>query len=214
MKRPLLIIAICILLGAIVNVAVAWGLVFRANFIFKHSYGIAIVLPTLDWPSNDEAARLWEAEIGLPPEALSVAVATNPGITLVEFSHGDVVRGMASIRHVVMQGGWPMRAMRGEMDYAGPTRLRDMAVAPAFLARRTGAGAGLPLLPLRPIWPGFALNTIFYAALLWLLIPGPFALRRFQRVRRGLCPKCAYPMGESSVCTECGCGLPKRASTP
>ncbi len=51
------------------------------------------------------------------------------------------------------------------------------------------------------------------ATLLWLLIPGPFALRRFLRVRRGLCPKCAYPMGESSVCTECGCGLPKRART-
>ncbi len=42
---------------------------------------------------------------------------------------------------------------------------------------------------------------------------GPFALRRFLRVRRGLCPKCAYPMGESSVCTECGRALPKRART-
>ena len=62
--------------------------------------------------------------------------------------------------------------------------------------------------PLLPIWPGFAINTIFYATLLWLLIPGPFALRRFLRVRRGMCPKCAYPMCESAVCTECGCGLP------
>ena len=43
------------------------------------------------------------------------------------------------------------------------------------------------------------------------LIPGPFVLRRFLRVRRGLCPKCAYPMGESSVCTECGKPLAKRA---
>ncbi len=66
---------------------------------------------------------------------------------------------------------------------------------------------GLPL-PLKPTWPGLALNTLFYAAILWLLIPGPFALRRFLRVRRGLCPKCAYPMGESSVCTECGKALP------
>ncbi len=58
---------------------------------------------------------------------------------------------------------------------------------------------------------GFTINTLFYAAIFWLLIPGPFALRRFQRVRRGLCPKCAYPMGESSVCTECGGALAKRA---
>ncbi len=68
------------------------------------------------------------------------------------------------------------------------------------------------ILPLRPVWPGFALNTLLYATLLWLLIPGPFALRRFLRVKRGLCPKCTYPMGESSVCTECGCEL--RARTP
>ena len=59
----------------------------------------------------------------------------------------------------------------------------------------------------RPIWLGFAVNTFFYATLLWL----PFVLRRFLRVRRGLCPKCAYPMGESAVCTECGESLAGRA---
>ncbi len=26
------------------------------------------------------------------------------------------------------------------------------------------------VIPLRPIWPGFAVNTIFYATLLWLLM--------------------------------------------
>ncbi len=65
------------------------------------------------------------------------------------------------------------------------------------------------ILPWRPLWPGSIVNTIFYATILWLLIPGPFAFRRFLRVKRGLCPKCAYPMGESAVCTECGCGLPR-----
>ena len=44
---------------------------------------------------------------------------------------------------------------------------------------------------------------------LWLLIPGPFALRRFLRTRRGLCPRCAYPVGESAVCSECGRELPR-----
>ena len=58
-------------------------------------------------------------------------------------------------------------------------------------------------VPLLPVWPGFLINTIFYAAVLWLPF-GPFAMRRLIRLKRGLCPKCAYPMGESSVCTECG----------
>ncbi len=60
-----------------------------------------------------------------------------------------------------------------------------------------------------PIWPGFAVNTLFYAALLWLFMYVLSALRRFLRVRRAFCPKCAYPMGESEVCTECGGALPK-----
>ncbi len=69
------------------------------------------------------------------------------------------------------------------------------------------------VLPFGLIWPGFAVNTFFYAAILWLAILGPFALRRFIRVGRGLCPKCAYPMGESSVCTECGAELPTKKRT-
>ena len=61
------------------------------------------------------------------------------------------------------------------------------------------------------LWPGFAVNTLFYAAILWLLIPGPFVLRRIVRVKRGLCPACAYPAGEAAVCSECGKSLPGRA---
>jgi predicted amidophosphoribosyltransferase len=64
-------------------------------------------------------------------------------------------------------------------------------------------------LPLLPIWPGFAIDTLFYAAILWGLFAAPFALRRRRRIKRGLCPKCAYPVGESDVCTECGEPLAK-----
>ncbi len=56
----------------------------------------------------------------------------------------------------------------------------------------------------------WAINTLFYSIMLWLLIAGPFVFRWFIRLRRGLCPNCAYPMGESAVCNECGNELPKR----
>jgi hypothetical protein len=60
------------------------------------------------------------------------------------------------------------------------------------------------VLPLRPIWPGFAINTLFYAAILWLLFFAPGMVRRRLRIRRDLCLKCAYPRGTSECCTECG----------
>jgi len=59
--------------------------------------------------------------------------------------------------------------------------------------------------------PGFAVNTLFYTAILWLFFAAPFALRRRRRITRGLCPACAYPVGGSPVCTECGKPLPQIA---
>jgi len=58
-----------------------------------------------------------------------------------------------------------------------------------------------------PILPGFAVNTLFYAGVLWLLFAGPFALRRTLRKRRGHCAACAYPNGTNERCTECGAAV-------
>ena len=63
---------------------------------------------------------------------------------------------------------------------------------------------------LRPIFPGFVVNTLFYAAL-WgaILFASRGAWRaftRWRRSRRGLCPRCAYDLAGSSAhgCPECG----------
>ena len=146
MKRHLLIIATSLLLGAVVNVAVAWAC---AAWIYQ------VGVDSFGWPVRSLDWDYWDSP------------ATGP-----------------------------------RYGYVLP---RDPDLDP--LTYEPGL-----ILPLRPIWPGFTVNTIFYAAALWLLIPGPFALRRFLRVRRGLCPACAYPMGESSVCTECGGSLAKHAA--
>ena len=65
-------------------------------------------------------------------------------------------------------------------------------------------------LPFLPIWRGLLLNTIFYSSIIWLLIPGPFVLRRFIRCKRGLCVTCAYDLRgvEHEACPECGLEVP------
>ena len=133
------------------------------------------------------------------PEGIPSWIGLNPPLT----SHPTI----EDVR------GWPTLAMHCTV-WEAPDGLGVWGGIPLAINRshKTVIEAARSL-PLRPIWPGFALNTVFYATLLWLLIPGPFVLRRFLRLRRGLCPKCAYPMGESSVCTECGGALPKRART-
>ena len=71
-----------------------------------------------------------------------------------------------------------------------------------IILSRMGLGLGAQA-PDTPLLTGFVLNTLFYAALLWLLFLGPFNLRRHLRARRGLCLACGYPVGEAAVCTEC-----------
>ncbi len=84
----------------------------------------------------------------------------------------------------------------------------EILAFPEQLTEGQGSGVHAGLQAVRPPRP----PTV------WILRPrggpGPFVLRRFLRVRRGLCPKCAYPIGESLVCTECGGALAKRARTP
>jgi hypothetical protein len=59
------------------------------------------------------------------------------------------------------------------------------------------------MLVYKPLWPGFAINTLFFASALGLLIVPMFAVRLVRQVRRR-CMKCGYPVGVSAVCTECG----------
>ncbi|MEE8155134.1 MAG: hypothetical protein V3T53_09310 [Phycisphaerales bacterium] len=70
-------------------------------------------------------------------------------------------------------------------------------------------------LPFLPIWPGFALNTILYAAFLWVLTLGPFTARRIIRRKRGLCPKCGYDLRGTArmICSECGHKVRAEAGT-
>jgi hypothetical protein len=107
--------------------------------------------------------------------------------------------------------GWPLMAMMCEfgrssylLDVLGVQVERYSGIALPDGTADIMDGDRHRALPLRPIWPGFAINALFYAGILWLLFVAPFALRRRRRIKRGLCPACAYPVGNSDVCTECG----------
>ncbi|MCI0629268.1 MAG: hypothetical protein L0Y44_01275 [Phycisphaerales bacterium] len=70
-----------------------------------------------------------------------------------------------------------------------------------------------PPSTIRPLWPGFLINTFFYATILWLLLFIPESMRRALRRRRSLCPQCAYPIGDFTICTECGATLHHTTAT-
>ena len=218
-RRRLLIAAVFLLAGAVVNVAVAWGCAFwsRVNFRERPLPG----LTQIDAPC-------WSYQIRKRIGTLSVAAAVLSGDTRYDQSVSQGARYVRTelpswsmlleppppIDHrsggmnlYQQANGYPLLAFTGATRYTVTWSPRTLRVDSLDCYELRSLPRPI-LLPFRPIWSGFTVNTIFYAAILWLLIPGPFVLRRFIRVRRSLCPACAYPMGESAVCSECGRGLP------
>ena len=190
MKRRLLIIVVCLLAGVVVNVAVAWGCARwprYANWISPDE-DLQVRRSSRDvgwW--NKHLVPLFDADIDMLWESRDLGVEIRVFVGM-DSNHRDVYG-----THVL--SGLPAWSMSGEAWDAGQL--------PKWSKLFVDSG----WIPLRPIWPGFVINTLFYAVILWLLIPGPFALRRFIRRRRGLCPGCGYLVGESDVCTECGIAL-------
>jgi len=237
-RRRLLIAAIFLLAGAVVNVAVAWGCAAWADVMIRSPVGLSGLswLMTDDYTegiSEDGTASLlrWSSNVGTLIYFERTRTATldrtmRGSLRMDELSpywlHLDVPSAAYQSGRIDFENsftdarGWPALTMWSEYEWPphGQTVVvkGGLPLSSRHSVSRRYFSPPLPrALPLRPIWSGFAVNTLFYATFLWLLICGPFVLRRFIRVKRGLCPACAYQRGESEVCSECGKDLPGRA---
>jgi hypothetical protein len=229
MRGRMIVVILLLLGGAIVNVAVAWGL-----------------SSLVEWTIDDSIVELQSQS---PSEYAGAGVTVMRGtgcrklsVLVTEFSGGW--RGVQNLRaelprwvgaylsrdsladlrpessvwreRFIEAAGWPMSSTSGSyvVEWRGPisTAVVVKQSCAVIIPRRSGTWAGYAamsrVLTLRPIWPGFAINTIFYAAILWMMFVFPFVLRRGLRTWRGLCPVCAYPIGTSEICTECGAQVP------
>ncbi len=213
MRRWLITILIFLLAGAVMNVAVAWGCALWPRV--GNEELIEPVPPSvLAWFQSNSPV-----DVELPG---SSEVRQRRGLGLKLRRMSDWIRASGQIVYVVSwraTAGLPFRCLDGAMwdvyDGDTDTQLRSKTFAlevpeevGPFRVWTIHYGG---VIPLRPIWPAFAFNTVFYATILWLLITVPLVFRRSVRRRRGLCVACGYPLGDSSVCTECGRAVPGSA---
>ena len=75
---------------------------------------------------------------------------------------------------------------------------------PEHLLEYRPGGRRVVRIPLRPEPLGWLANVVFWTIVASAVRLVIVAVRGWHRRRRGLCPRCAYPRGESPVCTECG----------
>jgi hypothetical protein len=207
MKRLLLLLLAYAVGGAIINVAVAWGCAIR-----QYDLGYQGLLH----PLEDETDEAWLqlARADWMPAPHTSFKSQRFGACEVYGTSKEKAKGppmgppMYNIGEV--RAGWPMLTLRFRHQYVRgdppPRETYAHAITLPSAVSKIGIRYGTRL-PLFPLWPGFTINTIFYAAILWLLFAAPRFVRRRIRARRGQCPACAYPVGASTVCTECGRSL-------
>jgi hypothetical protein len=184
----------CIAIGLLANVLFAWALaIFNLPEMLSER---EIVVKQTDWPMPPPAG--WpayrhdaadEAMYGADVEFILCGASRLSGTMTVS----GVTYGMN-----VRTAGFPMRSLAlGECAQGS---------GDPHLWQRTRRYA-LGWLPLCPLWPGFALNTLFYAAIAWGLWQVPLAIRRRRRRRMNTCIKCGYDRAglvDGAACPECG----------
>lgn len=205
--RRLIPITLFLIAGAIVNVAVAWG--------------IATVGPQAPGVTSDKPVPngQWPRDVPFdwpPPKGYGVESNFGVQVMITYSSINSNTPESVGYGQSLFRYGWPCLAMdlavQTTIDRAGVRTSYDVALATVPTALRLPNRVH-PYIPLRPIWPGFLLNTLFYAAILWALFITPGKVRRVLRRKRRLCPACAYPIGVSSVCSECGQSFARQASS-
>lgn len=243
--RVMLVAALLLVAGAVVNVVVAWGCARWGDHwptaFLSGPVSINSVPAIADEYLNDPdylrgfghtPASVRRKEFVTDPKAM----AREERKTDLEWSETRSLwctravwmrwfddESFYSRSHDRLQFGLPMRSMEyvercshnsaAYPEFASwrlPSWRGGWPLAPAPREQRAWFGSyGRPahVYPITPLPLGFAVNTILYAGLIGLVLLISPAARRRRRRQRGLCVWCAYPIGVSPVCTECGAAI-------
>ncbi len=183
-------IALCLVLGAVINVGVAWGC--AAWSPMKSQRYIERYLPkgSADLPG-------WAAVE--PPWFMANMSHLENGLGRDRWSQASMASGGPWRRildtHVA---GLPMRSLRGVELFRDEHNLRN------HVEWRWAIRIDDGVLPYQPMLLGFTLNTLIYGAFALPLTLLPSAIRRRRRARKGLCTTCGYDIAGLATCPECG----------
>lgn len=208
-RRSIRFALIFILIGAIVNVAVAWSIELHRALTER----IANPSEFLDYSATrrptEVALESWIRPVPIEwPNRPSVSLMYHyPGRReLHQSAYGDNTNPLFVLD--VVSSGWPFAC------------LESWDCIPLWVSSRRGAlpvrecswsvrltGPRSAELPLAPKWPSIALNTVFYAVVAWCGWTCVASVRQCRRRGRGACGRCGYSregLSRRSRCPECG----------
>jgi predicted RNA-binding Zn-ribbon protein involved in translation (DUF1610 family) len=212
MKRWMLKLGLLVVGGAIINVAVAWGI---SEYSLHRYQNEMVSCHFVAFIKMREGRVRSDGQIGVDGYTLSQIQA----MPIDEaFQHFRSV-GLRFETKAAQEGFDDFRSVGFHYRYTANRNGEHVSALRTGLPLKCIAG---PVLWQRlnsmsfemrhPLWPGFAINTIFYAAILWVLFAAPGAVRRRLRRKRGQCAACGYSLRDitSGKCPECGERRPQR----
>jgi hypothetical protein len=191
-----------ITIGVIANVLTAWSFqtweTIPSSVQFKVNGDGDQILARFGFPDSDNCrahCRNRLKGIGVTRDIYQVTCVANQ----MDYTTFDVWH---------IRVGWPMRSLWCGTRTPIPNNTRGMKIVGAFRVRLFFAknATDSRIYPYRVEWLGIVVNSLSYGALSWLIVRGPFKLRRLVRWRSGHCINCGYDLrgGPHDFCPECG----------
>lgn len=212
-RRWIMLLSILVVLGVASTLAVAWACAAWVNIYSVEGSLTSVKVRERVWETTHIQNRFGHTRINFMRGSLYIDTETWTTWSDTDWDAPRVPGDHA--RHQQILTGWPWRAFRCERD-AVEIRIPSKSINVGGIAGHTQRGISLTpqisqewnALPYDPIWLGLIANTITYGAVWWIIIFGPFLLRKKIRRQRGLCPECAYDLRGDllSGCPECGWG--------
>jgi hypothetical protein len=221
MKRLAIKLVLFLLLGAIVNVAVAWGC---AAFL---------TLEIVGFGPREDMWTLWQRYATSTKATPNVVIQSQRAFG-VEWNatscfntrlnlHTDVRECVAGFPCTALRGGTLGKRLsfttRGLFTAKHSSHKYEREIGcwridfgpPQWVYSPLHTPTKDRLIPFVPVWPGFVINTILYAAVLWVVFATPGLIKRTRRRMlrgRGCCIHCGYDLrgqpADSKTCPECG----------
>jgi hypothetical protein len=206
-SKLLLFLLALLLAGAIINVAVAWACALHAswpatteNWVDSTVSESWPIFAPSDWPAGPRKTSVETSFVTISRHYHVQNVDEKLDLhTFERYDFGLPVRSLGT-------EAWSEEVQEGVPSIV----THESHGRRGFWRPRIAHGRGFQLLPLLPIWPGFAINTIFYAAIVWGLFAVPGAVRCRLRRKRGQCAVCGYSLRgtpHNEKCSECGAAV-------